>query len=240
MATSSCSFSTVSFLEAFYFDKVVSKLALSLTMILSLTYTFLPFVLMLDGEAFMIHRGVQRTTITQGSQSSPISSSTGTRLFVQQWQPPSNNNNNNNDNFNSNINNNNLASLGEIEDPYIDLETRGYMDGTKLDNAIFLGLQNFKRQGTTIGDQFLETIRIRPRDPYSPPDCLQLTLSNRAVVETERRREAAGGRVNVHPISRALYNIGCLFVDRLFEERPIERFWFLELISRVVSRGWGR
>lgn len=160
----------------------------------------------------------------------PTTPTTTSRLFIQQWQPPSNNNDKSN--FNQNTD---FMSIGEGLDPYVDLEALRYFDGTKPDSAFNLAAQNFQRQGATIVDQFLETIRFRPRDPYAPPECLQLSLSNEAVFEAERRREASGGRVDAHPISRTLYNIGCLFLDRLFDERPIQRFWFLEIIARIVS-----
>lgn len=179
-------------------------------------------LLMLDGvQAFVTFRSA---TLTMDSAKSSSS-----RLFVQQWQPPGNNNN-------INIQNDNIMKLGEMEDPYIDLGEQRYFDGTKPDSALNLAAQNFLRQGATIVDQFLETIRIRPKDPYTPPECLQLSLSNRAVAEAERRREAAGGRIDAHPISRALYKGGCFFLDGLFDERPIQRFWFLEIIARIVSR----
>ena len=34
-------------------------------------------------------------------------------------------------------------------------------------------------------------------------------------------------------MSRKLYDVGCLFLDTLFDERPIQRFWFLEVIARI-------
>jgi len=71
------------------------------------------------------------------------------------------------------------------------------------------------------------------RDPTRPPEALGLVLSNEAVTECERRREASGGKVDAHPVSRALYDVGCLLLDNLFDERPIQRFWFLEIIARI-------
>ena len=65
------------------------------------------------------------------------------------------------------------------------------------------------------------------------PASLGLVLSNEAVTEAERKREASGGRVDAHPVSRKLYDVGCLFLDTLFDERPIQRFWFLEVIARI-------
>jgi hypothetical protein len=161
--------------------------------------------------------------------SSKLMSSSSSRLFTQQWQPP--------DPGNYVDPNDNFPATGDTLEPhYTDLETKRYFDGTKPDSAINLAIQNFKRQGLTIIDQFLETIRIRPKDPYTPPECLQLRLSNEAVLETELRREAAGGQVDARPNSRALYKGGCFFLDGFFDGRPIQRFWFLETIARIVSR----
>jgi len=69
--------------------------------------------------------------------------------------------------------------------------------------------------------------------PGSPPALRRLSLSNEAVKEAERRREAAGGSVDAHPVSRTLYDVGCLLLDNLFDQRPIQRFWFLEIIARI-------
>lgn len=90
-----------------------------------------------------------------------------------------------------------------------------------------------RKQGKTILVQLGETVGLVPKDPLRPPFCLGLVLSNEAVKEAERRREATGGRVEAHPVSRGLYDLGCLFLDNLFDGRPIQRFWFLEIIARI-------
>jgi hypothetical protein len=89
------------------------------------------------------------------------------------------------------------------------------------------------RQGKTIIDQVLEIVGIKERDALRPPACLNLSLSNESVKEAEAKRIAAGGGVDAHPVSLALYDVGCLFLDGLFDERPIQRFWFLETIARI-------
>jgi ubiquinol oxidase len=74
---------------------------------------------------------------------------------------------------------------------------------------------------------------LKEVDGCRPPDCLGLRLSNEAVKEAEEQRIATGGRVDAHPVSQALYDLGCLILDELFDGRPIQRFWFLETIARI-------
>mmetsp|Transcript_13052 Transcript_13052/g.42237 ORF Transcript_13052/g.42237 Transcript_13052/m.42237 type:complete len:413 (-) Transcript_13052:180-1418(-) len=116
--------------------------------------------------------------------------------------------------------------------PYLPI-SEGYLDGDKPDAAWALAATNFVKQGRTILSQIGETVGLLPGDPLRPPACLGLSLSNEAVKEAERRREAAGGSVDAHPVSRTLYDVGCLLLDNLFDQRPIQRFWFLEIIARI-------
>ena len=126
------------------------------------------------------------------------------------------------------------ATEGEEEgDMYTELSFVNYLDGNRPAPSWILALNNFQRQGLTIFSQAAEKVGIVARDPLRPPDCLGLTLSNAKVAEAEARREASGGRVEAHPVSRALYDLGCLLLDNLFDERPIQRFWFLEIIARI-------
>ena len=121
-----------------------------------------------------------------------------------------------------------------VDDPaYIDIEAAAYMDGTKPEAAWKLGVDNFLRQGATIIPQLGEALGLVERDPKRPPESLGLHLSNAAVTRAEVAREAAGEGVDAHPVSRALYDVGCSLLDTLFDERPIQRFWFLETIARI-------
>ena len=119
-----------------------------------------------------------------------------------------------------------------IED-YIEITYEDYFDGTKPDSSWNLAVQNFVRQGMTIIDQIRENVGLKEIDPLRPPGVLKFTLSNEAVKETEERRIARGEGVDAHPVSQALYDLGCLFLDVLFDERPIQRFWFLEIVARI-------
>jgi len=118
-------------------------------------------------------------------------------------------------------------------EPYIEIQDASYFDGTKPDSSWKLAWNNFVRQGASLVDQGLENLGLREVDPLRPPGCLNLRLSNEAVYEAERKRVANGGGVDAHPVSRALYDGGCLLLDRLFDNRPIQRFWFLETIARI-------
>ena len=119
------------------------------------------------------------------------------------------------------------------------IEKPDYLDGTRPENALLLGLDNFRRQGSSILQEALASVGIIGKDHVDPnlmpPNCLGLTLDSEAVREAERRREArAGQKVEANPVSRVLYDVGCYCLDELFEDRPIARFWFLETIARYV------
>eukprot|EP01025_Chloroclados_australasicus_P057175 TRINITY_DN7117_c0_g1_i13.p2 TRINITY_DN7117_c0_g1~~TRINITY_DN7117_c0_g1_i13.p2 ORF type:complete len:450 (+),score=69.27 TRINITY_DN7117_c0_g1_i13:187-1536(+) len=61
----------------------------------------------------------------------------------------------------------------------------------------------------------------------------KLTLSNKAVWDRERKREQEGGGVESPlPIRIAYYSL-CYMLDVLFNNRPIQRFWFLECVARM-------
>lgn len=123
--------------------------------------------------------------------------------------------------------------LALSEEVYIECQFQDYADGTKPDAAWNLAARNFLRQGSSILEQLKEKVGLKEHDGCRPPDCLGLVLSNEAVKEAERRRIEQGGAVDAHPVSQALYDLGCLLLDELFDERPIQRFWFLEVIARI-------
>ena len=112
-------------------------------------------------------------------------------------------------------------------------ESKDSYDGAKPDSSWNLAAQNFQRQGVTLLDQIAQLVGLQTIDLTKPPHCLNVTLSNFEVSETERLRIEIGGGVVAHPVSLALYNVGCLFLDNLFDGRPIQRFWFLETIARI-------
>jgi ubiquinol oxidase len=117
------------------------------------------------------------------------------------------------------------------------LEKQYYQDSNKPASVFILGSKNFIKQSKGIAEQLLANIGV-VSEKYVPPEerlplCLGLTLSNEAVKEAERRREARDGRVDTNAVARALYDVGCFVLDELFDKRPIARFWFLETIARI-------
>lgn len=117
---------------------------------------------------------------------------------------------------------------------YLNKEDRPYLIGSKPDSGLNLALSTFKKE---IGGIFSEikslTLDKVSKPSPSFPEILNLKLSNQAVKQAETDREKFGGRVDAHPISRTLYDIGCLFLDKFFDERPLPRFWFLETVARI-------
>eukprot|EP00803_Ostreobium_quekettii_P005253 evm.model.scf_13EXC.9 EVM.evm.TU.scf_13EXC.9 scf_13EXC:133518-136722(-) len=61
----------------------------------------------------------------------------------------------------------------------------------------------------------------------------QLKLVNEAVWERERQREKAGGGVEASLPVKAAYLVLCYVLDVLYNNRPMQRFWFLEVIARI-------
>ena len=116
---------------------------------------------------------------------------------------------------------------------YLGTKDRKWLIGSKPNNSVLLGLTNFKKEVFQIFENLrLETIGKADKES-SLPGVLGLHLSNEVVKAAEELRERTGGRVDAHPISRALYDLGCFFLDKFFDNRPIERFWFLETVARM-------
>ncbi|GIL66978.1 hypothetical protein Vafri_20475 [Volvox africanus] len=61
----------------------------------------------------------------------------------------------------------------------------------------------------------------------------QLQLSNQAVWDREHARERAGQAVETPWFIKGVYLSLCLLLDVLFQNRPIQRFWFLETVARM-------
>lgn len=119
-------------------------------------------------------------------------------------------------------------------DQYFTKKDRPYLMESKPDSALTLGVNNFRKELSQIfvqiGSFILESEKTK-RSQF--PNILDLHLSNEDVKKAELDRERAGGKIDAHPISRKLYDLGCFFLDTLFEERPLERFWFLETVARI-------
>ncbi|GLC53326.1 hypothetical protein PLESTB_000732400 [Pleodorina starrii] len=61
----------------------------------------------------------------------------------------------------------------------------------------------------------------------------QFKLSNQAVWDREHARERAGQAVETPWFIKGVYLSLCLLLDVLFNNRPIQRFWFLETVARM-------
>ena len=126
----------------------------------------------------------------------------------------------------------------ELMDPYLECQYESYFDGTKPDASWNLAYYNFLRQGKEIIKQGLQEITNTNTKDCRPPACLRLQLSNAAVKETEERRINSGGAIKAHPVSQALYDVGCLILDNVFDGRPIQRFWFLGMPNITIPKYW--
>lgn len=60
-----------------------------------------------------------------------------------------------------------------------------------------------------------------------------LILSNDAVWERERQRQASGDHVKAPWYIQGPYLVLCWVLDVIFDKRPIQRFWFLETVARM-------
>lgn len=117
---------------------------------------------------------------------------------------------------------------------YLQNKDRPYLIDSKPDSAFNLAIFNFRKEVSGILTELSFLILksdISKRQSF--PEILGLRLSNEAVKKAEDHRVAAGGGVDADPIARKLYDVGCLILDSLFDERPMERFWFLETIARI-------
>mmetsp|Transcript_39031 Transcript_39031/g.92464 ORF Transcript_39031/g.92464 Transcript_39031/m.92464 type:complete len:484 (-) Transcript_39031:160-1611(-) len=61
----------------------------------------------------------------------------------------------------------------------------------------------------------------------------QMVLSNDAVWEREKKRDEIRGPNFTPPYVRVVYLALCYFLDFYFNNRPIQRFWFLESVARM-------
>eukprot|EP00178_Gracilaria_changii_P020857 TRINITY_DN611_c0_g1_i1.p1 TRINITY_DN611_c0_g1~~TRINITY_DN611_c0_g1_i1.p1 ORF type:complete len:271 (+),score=38.32 TRINITY_DN611_c0_g1_i1:141-953(+) len=102
-----------------------------------------------------------------------------------------------------------------------------------LTSAVNLAFKNFGVELSELRIAFARKVGLLPPQKYTPPDCLNLTLDDAAVLERERNREQAEGAVAASPFVNFVYNVTCRLLDFVFEGRPIPRFWFLETVARM-------
>lgn len=94
-------------------------------------------------------------------------------------------------------------------------------------SALQLGMKNFNFELK----QLLRAARIGGKLPRRnvPGFVPSLVLSNQAVIDRERARP----EVPTPGPVRVAYDVLCWFIDVVFEDRPIQRFWFLETVARM-------
>lgn len=94
-------------------------------------------------------------------------------------------------------------------------------------SALQLGTQKFMSEVK----QLLRAARFgsKVQRRHVPSFVPSLVLSNEAVMERERARPEVPTPVPV----RLAYDVLCWFIDVVFEDRPIQRFWFLETVARM-------
>jgi len=104
-------------------------------------------------------------------------------------------------------------------------------------NALLMGARNFRNELSAIGGELVNGIKsivVKKEDRNVLPEALKLSLCNKTVNETEKTRENQfGQKASVILPTRWIYESLCLLLDIWFDQRPIERFWFLETVARV-------
>lgn len=114
---------------------------------------------------------------------------------------------------------------------YFDADDSNYQ--TRLRNPATLAMQNFVTELGELLIAFRRVLHLEPPVQYTPPDCLNLQLSNEAVANREREREFAHGEMKASAFVRMVYDVTCGLLDVRFDGRPIPRFWFLETVARM-------
>ena len=112
-------------------------------------------------------------------------------------------------------------------------------DGNNLPSSAFdLATKNFQRElvelrKTLSGTSEAACASCTPEAVAVRAKLDALVLSNDAVWDRERKREAAGGKVDSPLVLLIPYYALCWCLDVFFEDRPLARFWFLETVARM-------
>ena len=109
---------------------------------------------------------------------------------------------------------------------YFDPRNSPYSAGSKPNAASAPAVTSFRRESRSI----LENIGIRSSLPQYPlPDILNLSLA----YDDVQKKQDESKTIKSNVFSRILFVVGRFFVDNFFDNRPIERFWFSESLSRI-------
>lgn len=99
----------------------------------------------------------------------------------------------------------------------------------QLKSTFQLGLRNFVVELSELTAFLRRIVGMEAPLRYELPQVLGLKLCNEAVSQREQNRE----QVKASPIVRFVYQITCKYLDIAFDNRPIQRFWFLETVARM-------
>lgn len=107
-------------------------------------------------------------------------------------------------------------------DEQITSETGKPMPAIKLATAQFT--REFKRM--------MKSFRIFVFSNNSPANTL-LRLSTAEIKKVEEKNNRADLKNSSHPLAVRLYDVGLIFLEQFFDNRPIPMFWYLETIARI-------
>lgn len=111
-------------------------------------------------------------------------------------------------------------------------------------SALDLAVKNFQREL----QELVKALKGEASESFAPEaECAAqarevrskldaLVLSNDAVWQREREREASGGKVDSPLLLLGPYYFLCWCLDAFFEDRPLARFWFLETVRSLRAR----
>uniref|UniRef100_A0A061QYB1 Ubiquinol oxidase n=1 Tax=Tetraselmis sp. GSL018 TaxID=582737 RepID=A0A061QYB1_9CHLO len=100
-------------------------------------------------------------------------------------------------------------------------------------NVFWLAARNFKDEWNQIFPDLKRNLGLtEENDHMKAPNCFGFTLSNDGILEFEKENPPPN-KDDTPWFVQALYDVLLFFVDRAFDQRPIERFWFLETVARM-------
>lgn len=108
----------------------------------------------------------------------------------------------------------------------------------QLSNIWQLGRRNFALELREFLRELKRAVGRDIPEEFAPPSCLGFQLSNAAIAEREKAREASEGRPDAWPVVRFVYSSVCFFLDVIYDGRPIERFWVLETVARLPYQAY--
>ncbi|BAM80111.1 plastid terminal oxidase [Cyanidioschyzon merolae strain 10D] len=105
----------------------------------------------------------------------------------------------------------------------------------RLENFfVLLGKQCVREIRGTVEAVAAATTRQAKTPSASQARLAELAISDELIAKRESLRESATHYLKAAPwLSRMTYTLLCRLIEMLFRDRPIERFWFLEMVARV-------